>query len=110
VGGVGTVLGPVVGTLVVKWGEQLLSSNLGLQDSWPLFLGLLLILVVVVAPGGIMGLRRGDLRLPRRRRAGAAAPSAYPSSDATAAVEPIGDPAPVANDDEALEESGARPT
>jgi urea transport system permease protein len=110
VGGVGTVLGPVMGTLVVKWGEQLLSSNLGLQDSWPLFLGLLLILVVVVAPGGIMGLRRGDLRLPRRRRAGAAAPSAYPSSDATAAVEPIGDPAPVANDDEALEESGARPT
>jgi urea transport system permease protein len=58
VGGVGTVLGPLVGTLVVKWGEQLLSSDLGLEDSWQLFLGLLLILVVLVAPGGIMGFRR----------------------------------------------------
>jgi urea transport system permease protein len=109
VGGVGTVLGPVVGTMVVKWGEQLLSSNLGLQDSWPLFLGLLLIVVVVVTPGGLMGLRRGDLRLPRLRRAAAASPSAYPSTEAASAAEPLGDRAPQSHDDEALEESGARP-
>jgi urea ABC transporter permease protein UrtC len=64
VGGVGTLLGPLVGTIAVKWGEQILSSNLGLQDSWQLFLGLLLIIVVLVAPGGIMGFRRRDLHLP----------------------------------------------
>ena len=70
VGGVGTLLGPLVGTMVVKWGEQILSSSLGLQDSWQLFLGLLLILVVLVAPGGIVGFRRRDLRAPAfaRRR------------------------------------------
>jgi urea transport system permease protein len=104
VGGVGTLLGPIVGTMVVKWGEQLLSSNLGLQDSWPLFLGLLLILVVLVAPGGIMGLRRGDLRLPRWGRS--AGPTAYPSTATGAGAEPLGDaPQP---QDEALEETGAR--
>jgi urea transport system permease protein len=62
VGGVGTVLGPLVGTLVVKWGEEWLSSSLGLQESWPLLLGLLLILVVLVAPGGLMGGRAELLR------------------------------------------------
>lgn len=69
VGGVGTVLGPLVGTLVVKWGEELLSSRLGLTSSWPLLLGLLLIAVVLVAPGGLLGSRRS-----RQAAAGALAP------------------------------------
>lgn len=64
VGGVGTVLGPLVGTLAVKWGEELLSSRLGLEESWPLLLGLLLILVVLVAPGGLLGSGRDLRRLP----------------------------------------------
>jgi urea transport system permease protein len=55
VGGVGTLLGPLVGVLAVKWGEQYLSSELGLEDSWPLLLGIILILVVVVAPRGLVG-------------------------------------------------------
>lgn len=57
VGGVGTVLGPLVGTLLVKWAEQKLSSDLGLDDSWQLLLGLVLIVVVIAAPRGLMGLR-----------------------------------------------------
>ena len=63
VGGSGRVLGPLVGTLVVRVGQQQLSSNLGLEDSWQLFMGLALILVVLVAPGGLLG-----LRLPLRHR------------------------------------------
>lgn len=69
VGGVGTVFGALVGTLSVQWGQQELSSNLGLEDSWQLFLGLALILVVLVAPGGITGTRWDAVlrRLQRRR-------------------------------------------
>lgn len=68
VGGVGTVLGPLIGTLAVKWGEQWLSSDLGMESSWPLLLGLLLILVVVVAPRGLIGALDDAVRraLPRR--------------------------------------------
>jgi urea transport system permease protein len=73
VGGVGILLGPLVGTLAVRWGEQYLSSELGLEDSWPLLLGILLILVVLVAPKGLAGigeqLRDGRRRMARRRRA-----------------------------------------
>lgn len=84
VGGVGTVLGPLVGTLLVKWGEQVLSSNLGLQESWQLFLGLLLILAVLVAPGGLMGAGRRDVGLrrllgSRRRPPDAEPPTAPPA-------------------------------
>ena len=75
VGGVGTVLGPLLGTLVVKWGEQILSSNLGLGSAWPLVLGLILITIVVVTPGGLIGLRAEFHKLlGRRRRPGSSAP------------------------------------
>jgi urea transport system permease protein len=57
VGGLGTVLGPLIGTLLVKWGEELLSSSLGIGNAWPLVLGLILIVIVVVSPGGLLGLR-----------------------------------------------------
>lgn len=69
VGGTGTLLGPVVGTLVVQWLQQLLSVDLGLQNSWQLFLGLALIFIVLLAPGGLLGSRREGIlaRLPRRR-------------------------------------------
>ena len=63
VGGSGRVLGPLVGTLVVRFGQQALSSNFGLEESWQLFMGLALILVVLVAPGGLLGISlRGRLR------------------------------------------------
>ena len=62
VGGSGRVLGPLVGTIVVRWGQQLLSSNLGLEQSWQLFMGLALIIVVVVAPGGLLGISADPIR------------------------------------------------
>ena len=62
VGGSGRVLGPLIGTIVVRWGQQLLSSNFGLQESWQLFMGLALILVVVVAPGGLLGISANPIR------------------------------------------------
>ncbi len=70
VGGTGTLLGPVIGALAIEWLQQLLSSNLGLQGDWQLFLGLSLVTVVLVAPGGLMGSRRAALmaRLPGRPR------------------------------------------
>lgn len=70
VGGVGTFLGPLVGVMFVKWGEYLLASVLGLAESWQLFLGVILVTVVLVAPKGITGLP-GQLgtALTSRRRA-----------------------------------------
>jgi urea transport system permease protein len=72
VGGVGTLFGPLIGVLAVKWGEQYLSSELGLEKSWPLILGLLLIAVVLVAPHGLAGLpaQLQQLRVRLGRRQG----------------------------------------
>jgi urea transport system permease protein len=112
VGGVGTLLGPLVGTMLVKWGEQILSSNLGLQDSWQLFLGLLLILVVLVAPGGIVGFRGRDLWLPARARRFGATGRTLPGAGAAGGgrMGPPGDgPAagsPAEVPEAALQESG----
>ncbi|MFT4035102.1 MAG: branched-chain amino acid ABC transporter permease [Patulibacter sp.] len=89
VGGVGTLAGPLVGTLLLKWAEQWLSSGLGLDGSWQLLLGLLLIVVVVFAPRGLMGLRgsgNGLLsRVPRLPGRGPARPRApEPAADSPA--------------------------
>ena len=64
IGGVGTVLGPVVGALVVVLLPEFLSA---LAEYRLLFVGLLLLLVLVAAPRGIVGeierrLRRIDPR------------------------------------------------
>jgi len=69
VGGVGTLLGPVLGVLAVKWGEQYLSSDLGLEKSWPLLLGIILIVVVVAAPRGMAGIPDQLRWLSQRARA-----------------------------------------
>ena len=76
VGGSGTLFGPVIGVMAVKWGEHVLSSQLGLQDTWQLFLGLLLILVVLVAPQGLAGLFEEVSWRSKSRRRASAAPSA----------------------------------
>jgi urea transport system permease protein len=67
VGGVGTLLGPLIGTMAVKFGEHFLSSDLGLEESWQLFLGLLLIAVVLFAPKGLSGIEE-QVRTRGRRR------------------------------------------
>ncbi len=92
-GGVGTLLGPVIGAAVMKYLEQIFSSfnegvlhrafdflPAGLQDfivtivspfvgeGWHLTLGLLFMIVVIFLPGGIMeGLRRISSRFRGRR-------------------------------------------
>jgi urea transport system permease protein len=53
VGGRGTIVGPVVGTLLVKGAEFFLSEKL--QWIWQLFMGALFILVVILVPDGIVG-------------------------------------------------------
>ena len=60
-GGVARLFGPLAGAALFILLEQLLG---GISEYWHVFLGLLLLLVVLFAPGGIIGLcagrRRGD--------------------------------------------------
>ena len=54
VGGPGALLAPLVGVLAIQLGQHELSERL--QDTWPLLLGGLLMLVVLVAPRGLTGI------------------------------------------------------
>jgi branched-chain amino acid transport system permease protein len=75
IGGAGTFLGPFVGTIVVV----LLQSGVSLiSNAWLLYVGVLFIVMVMFAPGGIMGMvarhepiarigRLGDLVVPYAR-------------------------------------------
>jgi branched-chain amino acid transport system permease protein len=75
IGGAGTFLGPFVGTIVVV----LLQSGVSLiSNAWLLYVGVLFIVMVMFAPGGIMGIvarhepivrigRLGDLVVPYAR-------------------------------------------
>lgn len=69
VGGPGFLLGPLIGVMAIKVGENYLSASL--QESWQLLLGLLLIAVVLVAPRGLAGIpsainKRAPLGVARR--------------------------------------------
>jgi branched-chain amino acid transport system permease protein len=59
-GGAGRLTGPPVGAGVVLGLEEVLTAS---TQHWQLGLGLLLLLVVLCAPGGITGLAAG--RAPR---------------------------------------------
>ena len=75
IGGAGTFLGPFVGTIVVV----LLQSGVSLiSNAWLLYVGVLFIVMVMFAPGGIMGIvarhepivrmgRLGELAVPYAR-------------------------------------------
>jgi branched-chain amino acid transport system permease protein len=52
-GGVGTIVGPVVGAGVFTFAEHYVSS---LTEAWLIYFGALFVLVVIVAPGGLFGL------------------------------------------------------
>jgi branched-chain amino acid transport system permease protein len=56
VGGVGTVLGPVIGTTAYLVLEQALS---GISEHWQIGFGLLLVLMAIFRRGGIVGLLSG---------------------------------------------------
>lgn len=55
-GGTGTLLGPFVIAIVLKLGESVLSSSFA--DLYLLMIGVLFILVVIVAPQGLLGIIR----------------------------------------------------
>jgi branched-chain amino acid transport system permease protein len=60
-GGIGTLLGPVLGTIVIVLIKSLLSTYVA---RWPLVMGLIFIVVVLFARNGLLGaLRRGWARL-----------------------------------------------
>lgn len=68
-GGIGTVLGPLVGAVVVTFFQQVLSSSF---ERWSTLLGVVFILSVMFAPQGIVGgvsdlTRRLRRRWPRTR-------------------------------------------
>jgi urea ABC transporter permease protein UrtC len=54
VGGRGTLIGPVVGAVAVNWLKSWASHDH--PEIWPILLGGLFIIVVVLMPGGIVGL------------------------------------------------------
>jgi len=52
-GGVGTIVGPVVGAAVFTVTEHYVSS---VTDAWLIYFGGLFVLIVIVAPGGLFGI------------------------------------------------------
>jgi urea transport system permease protein len=66
VGGPGSLLAPLVGVLAIQVGQHELSESL--QETWQLLLGAVLILVVLVAPGGLTGAGRWVVATVARAR------------------------------------------
>jgi ABC-type branched-subunit amino acid transport system permease subunit len=65
-GGRGTLVGPVLGVLVLEVGGQRVQESL--PTEWPIIVGAMLLLVIMFLPRGLMDLRA---RLPRRSARGA---------------------------------------
>jgi len=61
VGGRGTLIGAVIGALLVNVGKSTISSIS--PDLWSLIMGVLFVLVVLVMPNGIIGLFQSGVRL-----------------------------------------------
>jgi branched-chain amino acid transport system permease protein len=71
-GGRGTLLGPVIGTILIDLVSAYLSGNLPFV--WKLFIGLAFVIVIVALPQGLMPLLAGGWRRLSRRRAPPVAP------------------------------------
>ncbi|MCF7876266.1 branched-chain amino acid ABC transporter permease [Candidatus Bipolaricaulota bacterium] len=59
-GGAGTVVGPFVGAALLTFVRETLSAIMG--NIYPVIVGVLLILAVIVFPGGLFGLLKGAVR------------------------------------------------
>jgi branched-chain amino acid transport system permease protein len=81
VGGAGHILGPVLGTLLLS----LLGKLLPAQEAQGLFYGGALVIILLVAPEGILG---GLHRLIQRRRASAGEDSGLPDTRRARIMEP----------------------
>lgn len=82
-GGVGRTWGPLIGAAIVVWFEQVLSIGI---ERWPTLLGLAFIVVVMFAPGGVLGAierLRGIRRPPDQIHPLEAEPVATPTSSST---------------------------
>jgi len=83
-GGRGTLIGPVIGALLIDVSTAYLSGNLPFL--WKLVIGVTFVLVILAAPEGIGPLAGRLLRGGRRDRAAAEAPELRPSAVAAAAA------------------------
>ena len=114
-GGVGTLVGPVLGAMIIKWAEQIVSAinrfdlqtfygflpegardvmveftSLFVGEGWHMTLGLLFMVIVIFLPGGLMeGFRRGSLLFRRpSEHENTMAPTEPPSSPPRSLGEP----------------------
>lgn len=93
IGGVNTILGPLIGAVALRYVNDLLSRG-STQSS--LYLGIVLMLVVYLMPDGLLGLwQRYGFPRWQRARTGTAAGTAVPgaAADPASAVDSIGQPA-----------------
>ncbi len=80
VGGRGTLIGAIIGTLVVNWGRALLSENN--PEIWLFFQGALFLIVVTILPDGLVGWLRYRAVEQVRSLLGLSTPTAtYPEID-----------------------------
>jgi branched-chain amino acid transport system permease protein len=98
-GGRGTLIGPVIGTLLIDVSTAYLSGNMPFM--WKLVIGVTFVLVILAAPEGIGPLVMRLLRGGRREGQSAEAPELRPAADAAPAAGAKGAGA-------ALEVSGVR--
>ena len=99
-GGRGTLIGPVIGTLLIDVSTAYLSGNMPFM--WKLVIGVTFVLVILVAPEGIGPLVMRLLRGGRREARGAEAPELRPAADAATGAGATG------AGDAALEVTGVR--
>ena len=84
-GGVGTLLGPVLGATVIVLIKSLLSTYVA---RWPMVMGLIFILVVLFARDGMLGAIRGGWARLGRRRPESARPAAAGADGAVLPAQP----------------------
>jgi urea transport system permease protein len=75
-GGRGTLWGPVLGAISINWLRSVLTATY--PTLWPIILGGLFVAVILVFPGGLVGLGRRAVAAVLRRRAGVAEPVPAP--------------------------------
>jgi branched-chain amino acid transport system permease protein len=63
-GGVGSFVGPILGAVVYVFSLELLST---ITQAWPLYVGLLFLLIVMYAPGGLWSLVQMNMRIIKFR-------------------------------------------
>ena len=68
VGGTATVVGPILGAVILTVINEVVLRELGLEQARPLFYGAVLIAAVLFLPGGLEGLGPRLAALARRRR------------------------------------------